>query len=75
MKASFGKLDEEVGGKEVDASIRTAGSTKVVGKEVVVANRGDSRAVLCRGDEVVPLSVDHKIRETQFLYANQDFPP
>ncbi|KAK3434417.1 hypothetical protein EUGRSUZ_D01901 [Eucalyptus grandis] len=45
MEASFGKLDE-VGGKEVDASIRTAGSTAVVAvvgkEEVVVANCGDS---------------------------------
>ncbi|XP_010055861.2 probable protein phosphatase 2C 8 isoform X2 [Eucalyptus grandis] len=64
MEASFGKMDEEVGGKGVDASTRMAGSTAVVAvvgkEEVVVANCGDSRAVLCRGDVAVPLSVDHK---------------
>ncbi|KAK2631695.1 hypothetical protein EUGRSUZ_L02569 [Eucalyptus grandis] len=64
MEASLGKMDEEVGEKGVDASMRTAGSmavVAVVGKEeVVVASRGDSRTVLCRGDVVVPLSVDHK---------------
>ena len=34
----------------------------VVGKEeIVVANCGDSRAVLCRGGVAVPLSRDHKV--------------
>ncbi|KAF8027819.1 hypothetical protein BT93_E0674 [Corymbia citriodora subsp. variegata] len=64
MEASFGKMDEEVGENGVDSSMRTAGSTAVVAvvgkEEVVVANCGDSRAVLCRGDVAVPLSVDHK---------------
>ncbi|XP_030549619.1 protein phosphatase 2C 51-like [Rhodamnia argentea] len=64
MEASFGKMDEEVGGKGVDSSMRTAGSTAVVAvvgeEEIVVANCGDSRAVLCRGDVAVPLSRDHK---------------
>ncbi|MCH1922073.1 hypothetical protein L9G15_21965, partial [Shewanella sp. A3A] len=27
---------------------------------IIVANCGDSRAVLCRGKQPVPLSVDHK---------------
>ncbi|KAL3742636.1 hypothetical protein ACJRO7_018020 [Eucalyptus globulus] len=65
MEASCGKMDEEVGGNGVDASMRMAGSTAmvaVVGKEeVVVANCRDSRAVLCRGDVAVPLSLDHKV--------------
>ncbi|KAF8712593.1 hypothetical protein HU200_028346 [Digitaria exilis] len=42
------------------------GSTAVVALLVrgrlVVANCGDSRAVLCRGHAAVPLSVDHKVR-------------
>ncbi|KAI3468615.1 hypothetical protein Pfo_025278 [Paulownia fortunei] len=46
------------------AAERMMGSTAVVvlvGKdEVVVANCGDSRAVLCRGGVAVPLSRDHK---------------
>ncbi|KAI3422975.1 uncharacterized protein J3R85_011492 [Psidium guajava] len=68
MEASFVKMDEEVGGKGVGSSMRTAGSTAVVAvvgeEELVVANCGDSRAVLCRGDVAVPLSRDHKGNST-----------
>ncbi|KAL3609799.1 hypothetical protein D5086_000819 [Populus alba] len=75
MGACFEKMDEELvihnegGGGEVEIgkealSIKSMGSTAVVvmvGKEeVVVANCGDSRAVMCRGGLVVPLSHDHK---------------
>lgn len=42
----------------------TVGSTAVVAvicpSHIIVANCGDSRAVLCRGKQPVPLSVDHK---------------
>ncbi|KAF8388778.1 hypothetical protein HHK36_025458 [Tetracentron sinense] len=42
----------------------TVGSTAVVAavcsSHIIVANCGDSRAVLCRGKEPMPLSVDHK---------------
>jgi Protein phosphatase 2C len=44
----------------------TAGSTAVVAvicsSHIIVANCGDSRAVLCRGKQAMPLSVDHKVR-------------
>lgn len=43
----------------------TVGSTAVVAilsqSHIVVANCGDSRAVLCRGKEAIPLSTDHKV--------------
>lgn len=43
----------------------TVGSTAVVtiicSSHIIVANCGDSRAVLCRGKQPVPLSVDHKV--------------
>lgn len=42
----------------------TVGTTAVVAvissSHIIVANCGDSRAVLCRGKQAVPLSVDHK---------------
>uniref|UniRef100_A0A5B6YM54 protein-serine/threonine phosphatase n=1 Tax=Davidia involucrata TaxID=16924 RepID=A0A5B6YM54_DAVIN len=74
MVACFTKMDEEVNGSgdgsgfemqnRSSVSVRTIGSTAVVvvvGKEeLVVANCGDSRAVLCRGGVAVPLSDDHK---------------
>jgi len=68
MCSCFMKMDKEIGvGGEVhdDGGGNTTGSTAavvVVGKkEIVVANCGDSRAVLCRGGVAVPLSRDHKV--------------
>nr|GMD81098.1 probable protein phosphatase 2C 51 [Ipomoea batatas] len=62
MKESFRKMDEEVNSK--GAAVATMGSTAVVAmvgaEEVVVANCGDSRAVLSRGGVALPLSNDHK---------------
>lgn len=62
MEGCFGKMDGEVAG---NAAVRTVGSTAVVavvGKdEVVVANCGDSRAVLGRGGQAFALSNDHKV--------------
>ncbi|KAH7511504.1 hypothetical protein ACOSP7_015121 [Xanthoceras sorbifolium] len=63
----FLKVDGEIagsgGGEEVVAP-ETVGSTAVVAivlpTHIVVANCGDSRAVLCRGKLPMPLSVDHK---------------
>ncbi|GAB2265095.1 hypothetical protein Dimus_000162 [Dionaea muscipula] len=69
MKRCFQKMDYEVGGGRegedaVDVKEIMVGSTAVVAvvgsEEVVVANCGDSRAVICRGGDAVPLSVDHK---------------
>ena len=67
MCSCFMKMDKEIGvGEEQDGGGgNTMGSTAavvVVGKEeIVVANCGDSRAVLCRGGVAVPLSRDHKV--------------
>lgn len=63
----FLKVDDEIGGK---ASLEplapeTVGSTAVVAivcsSHIIVANCGDSRAVLYRSKESIPLSVDHKV--------------
>ncbi|KAA8533628.1 hypothetical protein F0562_030938 [Nyssa sinensis] len=69
MLVTFGKMDEEVNdsawvGAHYGASSVTIGSTAVVAvvgeEELVVANCGDSRAVLSRGGVAIPLSNDHK---------------
>lgn len=71
MASCFEKMDEEVcgSGSSPDGAVSeaTVGSTAVVvvvvgREEIVVANCGDSKAVLCRGGGVaVPLSRDHKV--------------
>ncbi|CAK8570259.1 unnamed protein product [Lathyrus sativus] len=61
MEGCFGKMDREIAG---NAAVRTVGTTAVVAvlatREIVVANCGDSRAVMGRGGEAVELSSDHK---------------
>lgn len=63
MEGCFGKMDEEVNrGSVREEMVGSTAVVAVVGKEeLVVANCGDSRAVLSRGGVVVPLSVDHKV--------------
>ncbi|XP_058100378.1 protein phosphatase 2C 51-like isoform X2 [Magnolia sinica] len=71
MEACFAEMDNEVGPdvaaareEAATAASKTVGSTAVValvGTEcIVVANCGDSRAVISRGGVAVPLSRDHK---------------
>ncbi|KAJ6794615.1 putative protein phosphatase 2C 53 [Iris pallida] len=71
----FQQVDDEVGGKARrgvsgeeggadPVAPETVGSTAVAAvvcsSHIIVANCGDSRAVLCRGKQPVALSVDHK---------------
>ncbi|CAA2997601.1 abscisic acid insensitivity 1B [Olea europaea subsp. europaea] len=62
----FLKVDYEIGGKANNEPVasETVGSTAVVAivcsSHIIVANSGDSRAILCRGKEPMALSVDHK---------------
>ncbi|XP_073131566.1 probable protein phosphatase 2C 8 [Henckelia pumila] len=62
MAAGFEKMDEEV--NKAGEEVATTGSTAVVAvvgeEELVVANCGDSRAVLSRGGVAIQLSDDHK---------------
>ncbi|XP_026398232.1 protein phosphatase 2C 51-like [Papaver somniferum] len=66
MVSCFEKMDREVSEKEVEIkSIKSQGSTAVVSliskDKIIVANCGDSRAVLSRaGSPPIPLSQDHK---------------
>lgn len=50
--------------KDETSQLRDAGSTAstavLVGDRLLVANVGDSRAVVCRAGKAVPLSIDHK---------------
>ena len=80
MKSCFAKVDEEVvsGGwcRKENGAVNTIGSTAVVavvgGDVVAVANCGDSRAVICRDGVAIPLSNDHKVKNTS--YTNQYCP-
>jgi protein phosphatase 2C len=62
MEGCFGKMDRELAG---DAAVRTVGSTAVVAvvakADIVIANCGDSRAVMGRAGETMDLSTDHKV--------------
>ncbi|XP_058183559.1 protein phosphatase 2C 51-like [Rhododendron vialii] len=68
MVGCFGKMDAEVnrsgrvlGAEEGSATVGSTAVVAVVGEEeVVVANCGDSRAVMSRGGVVVSMSSDHK---------------
>ncbi|CAM8908989.1 unnamed protein product [Rhodiola kirilowii] len=64
MAGSFGKMDDQINSAETQESMKTIGSTAVVAvvgeEQLIVANCGDSRAVICRGGVAVALSTDHK---------------
>jgi protein phosphatase 2C len=65
----FKKVDEET----EQIAPETVGSTAVVAvvssSHIILANCGDSRAVLSRGKQAIPLSVDHKVRFCCILYT------
>lgn len=77
MERSFSRMDKEiiawnesvVGANcrcelqtpECDAVGSTAVVTIVTPEKIIVANCGDSRAVLCRNGKPIPLSSDHKV--------------
>ena len=51
----------ELQSPECDAVGSTAVVAVVTPEKIVVANCGDSRAVLCRNGKPIPLSADHKV--------------
>lgn len=55
---------------EVNFVGSTAAVAVLTPQHVVVANCGDSRAVLCRDGRVVPLSFDHKVTDTSLHAPN-----
>lgn len=52
-----------------DAVGSTAVVTVICSTHIIVANCGDSRAVLCRGKVSVPLSIDHKVGHVFVVFA------
>ena len=63
LSSSFGRADNEVETEAVAPEM--VGSTAVVavlsGCQIIISNCGDSRAVLCRENETIPLTVDQKV--------------
>ncbi|KAK0598256.1 hypothetical protein LWI29_033037 [Acer saccharum] len=78
-----GNTGRSVGSDDEDASEatfevvapETVGSTAVVAlvcsSHIIVANCGDSRAVLCRGKEPMALSIDHKPIEKMSMQGSR----
>ncbi|KAI3935152.1 hypothetical protein MKX01_031419 [Papaver californicum] len=65
MVSCFLKMDDEISGKGVEnEEMKSIGSTAVVAlissDQIIVANCGDSRAVLSRAGTAIPLSQDHR---------------
>ncbi|PIA49031.1 hypothetical protein AQUCO_01300112v1 [Aquilegia coerulea] len=65
LEDCFLKMDDEVDDKGIEvANMKSIGSTALVAligaNQIIVANCGDSRAVLAREGVAVPLSIDHK---------------
>ncbi|KAI3907054.1 hypothetical protein MKX01_027955 [Papaver californicum] len=65
MVSCFLKMDDEISGKGVESEeMKSIGSTAVVAlisnDQIIVANCGDSRAVLSRAGTAIPLSQDHR---------------
>ncbi|EOY30666.1 hypothetical protein QUC31_020156 [Theobroma cacao] len=62
FSSSFERADDEV--RTAAVAPEMVGSTAVVvvlsGCQIITSNCGDSRAVLCRGTETIPLTVDQK---------------
>lgn len=64
----FKKVDEESELFAPDYVGSTATVAVVSATHIVVANCGDSRAVLSRGKQAIPLSVDHKVSLYYFMH-------
>ncbi|XP_019414234.1 PREDICTED: protein phosphatase 2C 77-like isoform X2 [Lupinus angustifolius] len=64
VHANSGNNSEDESESSIELLAETVGSTAVVAvltrTDIIVANCGDSRAVLYRGKEALPLSSDHK---------------
>ena len=62
LKTTFEQLDLEIRSvldKDASATGSTCNVCILTSDQIICANSGDCRAVLSRGDEVIPLSIDH----------------
>ncbi|KAG9449104.1 hypothetical protein H6P81_009069 [Aristolochia fimbriata] len=59
---AFGRVDNDVAGESIapDMVGSTAVTVVVSSCQIIASNCGDSRAVLCRGSQTIPLTIDHK---------------
>jgi protein phosphatase 2C len=66
----FERADNE--GVTEAATPEMVGSTAVVvvlsGCQIITSNCGDSRAILCRGTQTIPLTVDQKVKFKTLLF-------
>jgi protein phosphatase 2C len=61
LTSAFNRTDEEFGKADNAALVGTTAVVTLVGsRQLYIANCGDSRAVLCRGGQAIPLTDDHK---------------
>jgi len=60
LKKAFAEADAAFLNKSESTAGSTAIAALLVGRRLYVSNLGDSRCVLCRGTQAVPLSIDHK---------------
>lgn len=71
----FERADNELMAESVAPEM--VGSTAVVtvlsGCQIITSNCGDSRALLCRGTETIPLTVDQKVASQTLLLLLSKF--
>ncbi|KAH8497037.1 hypothetical protein H0E87_019658 [Populus deltoides] len=65
----------ELQAPQCDAVGSTAVVAVVTPEKIIVSNCGDSRAVLCRNGDAIPLSSDHKVRLTISLFIYVYYEP
>ena len=62
IRKAFNKAESEISKSEIDANF--SGTTCVllfqIGEKLLTANVGDSRAIIVKGKEAIPLSIDQK---------------
>lgn len=70
LTKSYERVDDAF--KDKTLAPYSVGSTALVvllsACQIIVANCGDSRALLCRGSQAIPLTADHKVQLEFLIY-------